>query len=154
MPKTTTTTTTDLAAELENRIVGLWTTLTREVPGGLSRTAASVLGILRREGPLRVTTLASREHVAQPSMSVLVQRLEKRGLVARSEDPDDRRACRVTITEAGEEVLQRRADERAAWLRGRLERLDASERHAIERALPQLDRLLNDHDNEEDAGAR
>jgi DNA-binding MarR family transcriptional regulator len=152
MPKTAPRT--DLAAELESRIVGLWTSLTREVPGGLSRTAASVLGVLRREGPQRVTALAGREHVAQPSMSVLVQRLEKRGLVERRDDPADRRACRVAITEAGEDVLRQRAGERAAWLRARLERLGEAERDALQRALSHLDKLLTEDDEEEDARAR
>jgi DNA-binding MarR family transcriptional regulator len=145
--------TTDLAAELEDRIGALWMCLMREVPGGLSRTAGSVLALLVREGPQRVTALAAREHVAQPSMSVLAQRLEKRGLVQRTEDPDDRRACRVAITDAGRDLLRQRAEQRTGWLQARLDRLSPGERDAIRTALRHLDTLL-EPDPEEDAGAR
>ncbi|HWF54672.1 MAG TPA: MarR family transcriptional regulator [Solirubrobacteraceae bacterium] len=134
----------DLSAELEQRITALWWRLTAEAPSDLSRTAASVLATLLHEGPQRVTTLATREHVAQPSMSLLVQRLEKRGLVARTDDPEDRRACRIAITTAGEQTLRGRAEARSRWLSARLQRLDDAERATLVAALAQLDALLED----------
>jgi DNA-binding MarR family transcriptional regulator len=137
-------TTLDLGAELEQRVTQLWWRLSHEVPSDLSRTAASILAMLHTEGPQRVTTLACHEHVAQPSMSLLVQRLERRGLVARADDPDDRRACRIAITAAGEQVLQERADGRSRWLRERLDRLGTDQRTAIFGALTNLDQILDD----------
>jgi DNA-binding MarR family transcriptional regulator len=133
-----------LDAALERAITSLWRALNREVPPGLSRTAASVLATLRSDGPRWVTTLAEHEQVAQPSMSVLLQRLERRGLVLRSEDPSDRRACRVAITPEGEEVLRRRAEARAAWLRARLVGLSEEERRTVARTLELLENLPND----------
>ena len=50
---------------------------------------------------LRITELLEDVLLTQPGMSRLIARLEERGLVARADDPDDRRACRVRLTRAG-----------------------------------------------------
>jgi DNA-binding MarR family transcriptional regulator len=50
---------------------------------------------------LRITELLEDVLLTQPGMSRLIARLEARGLVERADDPADRRACRVRLTEAG-----------------------------------------------------
>ena len=50
---------------------------------------------------LRITELLDDVLLTQPGMSRLIARLEGRGLVERVDDPDDGRACRVRLTEAG-----------------------------------------------------
>jgi DNA-binding MarR family transcriptional regulator len=50
---------------------------------------------------LRISELLDDVLLTQPGMSRLIARLEARGLVERADDPDDRRACRVRLTEAG-----------------------------------------------------
>lgn len=132
----------DLGAELELRVSGLWRALTREAPSDLSHTAASVLASLAVDGPQRVTTLAAREHVAQPSMTILLQRLERRGLLLRQPDPADKRACRLAITAAGEQVLRDRARARSQWLNARMKSLQPDQRALIVRALEHLDVIL------------
>jgi DNA-binding MarR family transcriptional regulator len=74
----------------------------------LNLTASSVLDALQREGPIRVTTLAATTGIGQPSMTELVQRLERQGLVIRVDDPGDGRAALVTITNAGRALLDGR----------------------------------------------
>src|SRR5919199_4740752 len=96
-----------LADDPAARLSALWRTLGRAAQGELSRTAASVLATLRDAGPQRVTVLADGEAVAQPSMTTLVGRLERDGLVQRGADPDDARAVRVRITDKGRERLAR-----------------------------------------------
>src|SRR5437879_10692595 len=56
---------------------------------------------------LRITELGEDVLLTQPGMSRLVARLEARRLVQRVDDPDDARACRIRLTEAGAD-LQRR----------------------------------------------
>lgn len=67
----------------------------------LSPTASDVLYRLHADGPARLTALAAAVDISQPSMTQLVHRLERRGLVARSPDPGDRRATLVSLTEGG-----------------------------------------------------
>ncbi len=71
----------------------------------LNLTTSMVLDTLNREGPVRVTTLAAAAGIGQPSMTELVQRLERQRLVTRVDDPEDGRAALVTITDAGRAPL-------------------------------------------------
>jgi DNA-binding MarR family transcriptional regulator len=94
-----------------------------------------------RERPHRITELAALEHVAQPTMTVLVSRLEGRGWVERAADPDDRRAVNVTLTRAGAKLLEELVARRTATLAARLAALSEAERQTLARALPLLDRI-------------
>ena len=133
----------ELGAALEDRVAHLWWQLLRSAGGDLSRTAAAVVAALREEGPLRVTDLAARESVAQPTMTVLINRLEREGLVARTPDPADGRATLVAVTPVGLARLEERARRRAEWLGKRLEALDPERRRALQEALAALDELLD-----------
>jgi DNA-binding MarR family transcriptional regulator len=112
----------------------------------LNMTASSVLDALEREGPVRVTTLAATTGTGQPSMTELVQRLERQGLVIRVDDPGDGRAALVTITDAGRSLL----DDRRRYRRDRLGELltalpaedEASLTLAMQVALPIIRRLI------------
>jgi DNA-binding MarR family transcriptional regulator len=131
----------DLAVALETRIAAVFRLLLRRSYRELSRTATSVLATLRDTGPRRITDLAATEAVAQPTMTTLVVRLERDGLVERASDPADGRAVLVTITAEGLATLRRYSDARAEVLVARLEALDAADREALAAALPALDRL-------------
>ncbi len=134
-------TATTLGAELDARLLALYRLLGRDSRRDMSRSAASVLAHLRDTGPSRVTELAAAEAVAQPTMTTLVGRLERDGLVTRGADPGDARAVRVAITAEGLERLARMRAQRAAHLDAALARLEPGERAAIEAALPALDKL-------------
>jgi DNA-binding MarR family transcriptional regulator len=129
----------ELGNEMERLIVAVWVRLTQEIPTDVGRTSAAVLRTLRESGPQRITTLATMEFVAQPTMSALVQRLERRGLVSRARDPADARANLVQITPAGEDVLRARTHARAVWLAERLSELSLEDR---ERVLASLQLLV------------
>jgi DNA-binding MarR family transcriptional regulator len=68
---------------------------------GQSLTSSSVLALLDDDGPARISALAAASGVSQPSMTELVGRLEREGLVARFSDPEDGRATIVDITPSG-----------------------------------------------------
>ena len=128
----------ELAALLERLLGELWWRVTAELPSALSRTAASILKNLREQGPQRVTALAAREQVAQPTMSVIVKRLGARGLVERRIDPADRRATLVVITPLGMDTLSERARLRSSWFASRLAGLDGDDRRAVAAAVTKL----------------
>jgi DNA-binding MarR family transcriptional regulator len=138
----TTTSTTDFATELEAALTELWSSLLRRNDGDLSRTSASVLAMLDVR-PRRVSELAEAQSVAQPTMTVALQRLEARGLVTRERDAHDRRATNVVITDEGRATLARRRAARAAVLEERIAALDPSARAALAAALPVLHDLAD-----------
>src|SRR3954453_18384676 len=50
---------------------------------------------------LRITELRGDVLLTQPGISRLIARMEAAGLVERIDDPDDGRACRIRLTDAG-----------------------------------------------------
>jgi len=107
----------------------------------LSLTTASTLATLDRDGPQRLSDLAAREGVTQPSMTALVTRLERDGLATRGADPSDGRAVVVTLTDAGRDVLTARRTRRASRLAELLDDLEPDERVAVDAAARALSRL-------------
>ncbi|GAB1640168.1 MarR family winged helix-turn-helix transcriptional regulator [Krasilnikovia sp. MM14-A1259] len=120
----------------------LYEALRRLTPrDGLSLTAVSTLRRLQRSGPHRLCALHVAEGVTQPAMTQLVTRLERDGLATRGPDPADRRVVVVTITEAGEALVEHRRARHAAALAQVLDGLATPDRAAILAALPALQRL-------------
>lgn len=72
---------------------------------GLSPREYDVLRALAEtdDGEARLGVLASVTYLPQPSMSRLVERMEKAGLVARCPDPEDGRGRVVRLSAAGRE---------------------------------------------------
>jgi DNA-binding MarR family transcriptional regulator len=134
----------NLADELDQRLTALWHILGRRGKRELSRTAASVLATLRDLGPRRITDLAEREAVAQPTVTTLVGRLERDGYVERRPDPDDARAVLVHLTAEGLTRLNEMRAAREALLQTRLDALTEPEREVLAAALPVLDKLMEE----------
>ncbi|MFH7340330.1 MarR family winged helix-turn-helix transcriptional regulator [Streptomyces sp. KHY 26] len=112
----------------------------------LSFTAASTLARLEREGPVRLTLLAAAEGVAQPSMTQLVQRLERQDLVMRVGDAVDGRVTLIAISDAGREVLAARRRSRDARLAELMAALPDDDQRALADAMrvvaPLVGRML------------
>jgi DNA-binding MarR family transcriptional regulator len=116
--------------------------LLRRAPQRISRSDAGVLSALTG-GPRRITELADLEGHAQPTMTLLVKRLEERGWVARERHPADGRVVLVSLTEAGVAALE---DVRAAYrtvLRGQLAALPDERLAALLTATEALEGLLD-----------
>ena len=113
---------------------------------GLSLTIAAALIRLERDGPIRLTTLATAVGLAQPSTTVLVQRLEAQGLASRVGDPGDGRVRLVAITDAGRELLAERRRTRDARVADMLTALPEQDVQALgeamRTALPIVRRML------------
>lgn len=116
----------------------------------LGASAAFAMNRVCREGPIRLTTLAAKEGVSQPSMTQLIQRLERQGLVARLADPDDGRAALIGITECGQKLLDDRKRLRRERLKALLATLTPEEESALwlssRVAFPVLLRLVENAD--------
>lgn len=71
--------------------------------------ALAVIARLMEEDGLTQAELARRQRVEAPSMSGMIDRLEKSGYVRREPHPGDRRSVRVFSTAEGREVVRRSA---------------------------------------------
>lgn len=131
----------DLARRLGMATVRLARVLRQQGEGELTATLRSALATIDREGPLTLGELAIAEHVAPPTVTKVVGKLEERALVERTTDDLDRRVIRVEITAAGRTLLDADRRRRASWLAARVDELDDDERAAVEAAVPVLERL-------------
>jgi DNA-binding MarR family transcriptional regulator len=116
--------------------------LLRRSPQRISRSEAGLLSSLSG-GPRRITELADLEGHAQPTMTLLVKRLEERGWVARRRDPADGRVVLVSLTDAGTVALE---DVRAAYrtvLRDHLAAMTDEQIAALLTATEALETLLS-----------
>jgi DNA-binding MarR family transcriptional regulator len=97
---------------------------------GLTRSEGSLLVTLRG-GPQRITALAELEGLAQPTVTVLVKRMEERGWVVRQHPADDGRVVLVSLTAAGHDALARWRERYRPRLRAGLEELSDQQLAAL-----------------------
>src|SRR5712664_2596273 len=64
-----------------------------------------VLEVLLHKGPLPVNTIGPNVWLTSGSISVAVDRLVRKGLVSRNDQPDDRRVRRVELTPKGRALI-------------------------------------------------
>jgi DNA-binding MarR family transcriptional regulator len=93
-------------------------------------------------GPVGMTELSRLLHLEKSSLTGLVDRVERRGLVARVRDARDRRACQVALTDEGAQL----AVEAHHDVTGRLDTLAGELPDAdMERLTSVITRLLAQH---------
>jgi DNA-binding MarR family transcriptional regulator len=107
----------------------------------LTPARASALLHVDRHGPLRLPDLAKAEGLNPTMLSRMVSDLVEAGLLERTSDPGDRRAAWVQATEAGSDLARQMRSERTQSVLRALDRLPASERRSVIKALPALERL-------------
>ena len=74
---------------------------------GLHRGQPPVLHALWEQESLSQSELAARIHVTAPTLSRMVQRMAKAGLLITKDDPVDQRVSRVYLTDAGRAIKDR-----------------------------------------------
>lgn len=103
----------------------------------LSIAATRLLGVLRDREPT-MNELARVLDLDKSSVTGLVDRAERRGLVARVPSPDDRRSVHVTLTAEGRSLVSAAAARFAADISAVLERLPSRDRVALDRIVSRL----------------
>jgi DNA-binding MarR family transcriptional regulator len=116
--------------------------LREESPPRLRPTQVELLIVLARQPGMSVAAVARELHLAENSVSTLVNQLAGAGMLHRRTDPDDRRAARLELTPAARRHLTEWRDRRARLVGARLGDLSGEDRTAIAAALPALNRLL------------
>ena len=138
---------TELADRLLGAVQGIRRVVRRrvraDVPGSpLPGAQVELLRVVADRPGIGVAAAARELHLANNSVSTLVNQLADAGLLRREADPADRRAARLEITAAAAERM-------AAWRRARtglvadaLAELSEEDISAIGQALPALEKLV------------
>lgn len=98
---------------------------------GISPARFSALAGLAFDGPTNVSELAAFERVKRPTMTRLIQDMERDGLVERHADPVDGRGVRIRITARGRRLVQQVRQRKIALVQEFLDRLDSKTVSAI-----------------------
>jgi DNA-binding MarR family transcriptional regulator len=133
----------DVAAALRES-VGLLLRRMRQqhLEGELTLPENSALTRLSRNGPATSSALAKLEQISPQSMGATLASLETRGLVARHPDPRDGRRVVLSVTEAGQQVLQDKRNARTQQLAVALSaRFTPAEIRQLAELAPLLERL-------------
>lgn len=117
----------DALQQVEHQLSLLWRRarsishqLSRQVHPDMEPAAYGLLTVIRREGPIRLTDLATCIGVGKPSVSRQIAFLESVGLVYKEADPQDGRAQSIRLTDKGEEKMHQVQDARRQVFRERL----------------------------------
>ena len=108
---------------------------------GLNRGEVGALSALRIAGPphrLSPTRLGRGLMLSSAGVTSRIDRLERRGLVRRLADPDDRRGVIVELTDQGRDVVDEAVAAVAISDRQLVERLDSQEIAQLEAILRKL----------------
>lgn len=128
------------------RVMSLSRSFAREAaralaPVGLELHEYDALAALRRQGEpfeLAATALAAETGLSSGAMTNRIDRLEQRGLVRRRADPADRRGVNVSLTAAGQRVIDEAIRLRLAAAEASLGGLSGDEQRRLADLLRKL----------------
>ncbi len=109
---------------------------------GVSRSAVQVLRVIARSPESSPSDVAEKLRMTSSNVAAALRELESAGLVSRGRDPEDGRRVRLSVTEAGADVVSCLHAERDTWLGRATEALlSADEQLALVRAGELMQRL-------------
>ena len=142
----------ELAREVESRLRliqrAMRSPLKAEIArGNLTAPQMAIMGILVRSEGLSLKELSKRAALAHSTVSGIVDRLEKRGMVAREPDPEDARFSRIVVTEPVHAFVHNKLPDLAVQpLAEALRRATLAQRAKIAEGVRTLEQLLDSSD--------
>lgn len=109
---------------------------------GLSLTDFMLLEALLHKGPLTITQIQAAALLASGSMTAAVDRLETRGLIARTLSGKDRRARILELTAEGRAVSEAAYQQHSGQLKEWMGVLSAEDRATTFKSLRKLEKQL------------
>lgn len=133
----------DVADRLHSLAIHLLRRLRRvDVQSRLTGPRLSALSVVVFGGPITLSELAAAEQVRPPTMTRLVQALQREGFVRRIPDPIDGRVTRIAATGKGARVMQEGRKRRVEMLAALLLELPPQELKSVRRAVVSLESIV------------
>ena len=101
----------------------------------LSRSMIGTLFHLSHRDHAGVTNLSEHLGVSSAAASQMLEHLVEEGLIRRSEDPDDRRMKKITLTEEGTRVIKESVSARLGWIDALEESFSEKEKKQVTKAM-------------------
>jgi len=112
---------------------------------GITEQQWRVLRVLAEHGPLGSSTLANRACLLFPSLTRISQTMQKKGLITLSRDEKDKRRQTISISKAGQKIIDEKNDQAAHIVNGFKKRLGEDNYEQLLDLLAMLD--SQSHDN-------
>ncbi len=100
-----------------------------------------LLTMLAKHDGISQRDLAEKMHLARPTITIMLQKMEHEGLIERWDDPDDQRLTRIRLTEAGRAQSRDMGDVYARYVNATIGAMTEPDRAEFARLLG----LLNDN---------
>ena len=124
----------------------------RSAAQGLDSASVFVLHNVHGNQPLRVSELARYMALDASTVSRHVMQLVHRGYLTRSGDPDDRRACRLALTDRGHALLDEAMAARVAIVDDAIAGWSAEDRQTLTTLMTRLAADLDRPEADMEAG--
>jgi DNA-binding MarR family transcriptional regulator len=105
---------------------------------GLSFSQISILMRLVHDKGTGVSEIGEQLGVTNAAASQAVERLVQLDLIERTEDPEDRRAKRLALTQKGRTLIEQGIEARSKWIEGVMDVLTPEQQNMIISALTLL----------------
>jgi DNA-binding MarR family transcriptional regulator len=102
---------------------------------GISMPQLGILMQLHFRENCGISDISDRFHITNAAASQLAEKLVQSGLIRREEDPQDRRAKLLNLTDKSKELIQQNLEKRYRWVDQLIGKLTAEERVKINEAL-------------------
>jgi DNA-binding MarR family transcriptional regulator len=109
---------------------------------GINYEAFYLLFLLRKRSNVRIREIALEMDIHISTASRAVNRLEKRGLVARKKDPEDKRSILVSLEPEGEKVVKASEDHSYRIIKKNMEGMKEEDAEAIVTTALQFSKIL------------
>lgn len=113
---------------------------------GLTLPQMLVLRRVKEKGEVALGEIAADLHLAPSTLSDIIKRLEREGLVEKISDPRDMRVMRLRVLAKGEELLARTCSIYDRHLRNIFAHFEESEVEALSRSLARLKEYVDAED--------
>ena len=94
-----------------------------------------------RRGTGSISELATAKNISRPAISQAVEVLVKKGLLTRVQSTQDRRFVELTLTDAGNKLLDTVFQETRGWMKERMSPLSLDELETIAKAMEALKKM-------------
>lgn len=117
----------------------------------LNRSQASVLFMLHQQDSMSQKELAAQLNITAPSITSLIQKMERTGYIIREPDQKDQRVMRLTLSEKGKSCIQAVKDVADRMERILFEGMTLEERLLFRRLMIQADQNLDNYERNKKA---
>jgi DNA-binding MarR family transcriptional regulator len=111
---------------------------------GLSMPQFGLLMQMHHKGACGMSEVSERFEITPAAASQLVDKLVQNGFIQREEDPSDRRAKLLNLTDKGKKLIRQGIEERYRWVDELEEKLTPEERAQVSKALDIMTRAAQE----------